>query len=599
MKIIARIFAGGSIFSLITANALHAQVNATPMIREKLHVKAILKEDSPIYRSASTSSEAVEKVEQFSFLFVFEPSVAASDFYYVGKEPRRALGWIPQSRVTLWDHRECIKFTPLYDRLPAKVYANFEDLKASLTLGPMTRAQGLAEEPDGISNRQFAMLLPVLSRRIAGAGNGALEIAYVSANLPQQMVNANAGTNHSANSPAMNYLDILFVLDTTISMSPYIAPTKEILDRITQKVIGMREGGVRVGLLSYRDKGDAEFVTNWYSLMTANLKDVQTILREQVRVGAGNLDVSEAMFDGLYTGITETNWFKGSGLRVIILVGDASGHPVGHVNNPHRYTLDKMIETAAANSVRIISLKIVSKFADDNKIHEEQLQKLAEGRTSGDRGSYLQVNISDTMEQNYVEQVASSVETEIARLLRLIDVTQKRMPVSTLGRGDRAIILKNISRSASSAEPQFSTGWLSEKNVENKLQVKPYVFMGREEMVLILFYMNLALTSVTTPTQKVFDSIAPVVQAQTGEQLLPGQTVQDHYEKRLGLPLRSRMLAFTLEEISSWSEIRRAELVEYINKQKKLLETHNGDPSLWFTTSVGFTYTFVPLDYFP
>lgn len=599
MKIIARIFVGGIIFSLITASALCAQINATPMIRDKLHVKAILKEDSPIYRAASTSSEAVEKVEQFSFLFVFEPSVAASDFYYVGKEPRRALGWIPQSRVTLWDHRECIKFTPLYDRLPAKVYANFEDLKTSLTSGPMARVQGLAEEPDGISNRQFAMLLPVLSRRIAGAGNGALEVAYVSANLPQPMINPNAGTNHVANSSAMNYLDILFVLDTTISMSPYIAPTKEILDRITQKVIGMREGGVRVGLLSYRDKGDAEFVTKWYSPMTANLSDVQTILREQVRVGAGNLDVSEAMFDGLHTGITETNWFKGAGLRVIILVGDASGHPVGHVNNPHRYTLDKMIEAAAANAVRIISLKIVSKFADDNKIHEEQLQKLAEGRTSGDRGSYLQVNISGTMAQDYVEQVASSVETEIARLLRLIDVAQKRMPVSTLGRGDRAIILKNISRSAGSAEPQFSTGWLSEKNVENKLQVKPYVFMGRDELELTLFYMNVAQTSIVNPSDLIVKTMASNIAAQTGEQLLPGQTLQEHYEKRLALPLRSRMLAFSLEEISSWSESRRVELVEYVRNQKKLLEEHNGNPNLWFTTTGGFSYTFVPLDYFP
>jgi hypothetical protein len=602
MNVIVRIFAFGIIFSLAAVSPLQAQSNAEPLIRNNLQVKAILKENSPIYQSASTSSSVVEEAKQFSFFFVFQPGIAANDFYYVGKEPRRALGWIQKPRVMLWDHRECVKFTPIVDRMPARVYGSLDAVKTSLEYGSASRVQGIAEEPEDIANQQFAMLLPVLSRRALGAGNGALEVAFLSANLPESMVQPNPGSNHNYASSGTNYLDILFVLDTTVSMSPYIDGTKEIIDRITQKISEMREGGVKVGLLCYRDNDDKEYVTKWFSPLTTNLRSVQDMLKNQVRVGVNNRNVSEAVFDGLYTGITETRWSAAeSGLHVIILVGDASGHRVGDIDNPHNYTVEQMVETASdkKNRVRIIAMKIVSRFEDDNQIHEEQLKKLAQGKTSADQGSFIRVNISNSMAQDYIERVASAVEVEINRLMRVIDVSRGRLDVINIDRSERAIILKNIVRNTGSSLPQFSSGWIAEKNANDKLQVKPYVFMSRDEMVLTLFYMNVALTMATTPTEMVSKSMTTALAAQTGEQMIQGQTLQEHYEKRLGLPVRSRMLAFTLEEIASWSESRRAQLVEYIRNQKKLLEDHSGNPALWFTTGGGFTYTFVPLDYFP
>jgi len=42
-----------------------------PVVRNNLRVKAILKEDSPIYSKPSTSSSSIDNGKQYSIVFVF------------------------------------------------------------------------------------------------------------------------------------------------------------------------------------------------------------------------------------------------------------------------------------------------------------------------------------------------------------------------------------------------------------------------------------------------------------------------------------------------------------------------------------------------
>ncbi|MBI3336312.1 VWA domain-containing protein [Candidatus Peregrinibacteria bacterium] len=573
-----------------------------PLIRNNLQVKAILKEESPIYSEPSTRSKEVDKANQFSILFVFQPDSSSgmtqNGFYRVGKGPRQTIGWIHESRVELWDHRECVRFTPLSGREPTQVYGSLSDLKAALRLGNPSGVKPIASEPGETSELPFAMLLPVLSKQTVSVGSQvhtALEIAYLANETGSQR--GSAGRNPSPQTP---YLDILFVMDTTLSMRPYIEKTKDIIDEIARKALGMREGGVRIGLRCYRDYGDPDYVTQSFSDLTPDFRTVKRILDREVHAGPNTVGIPEAVFDGLYAGITETNWSEGTGLRVIVLVGDASSNPVGDPNNPNHYDEAKLVALASQNRVRIIALKIVSHFDSDNLIHKNQLKTVAQGKEAGDRGSYHEIEISPSMTSTYVEQVASEVEVEIALMAKLIEAQKDSNPLDDLSRSERAIILKNLLPTKHRlAPPEFSNGWISDRNPHGELQTKPYVFLSFDDLELTLFYMRAAMTLASTTTSQAVTALLVTISSETGEELEKERPIKAQYEKRLGLPFPGQTLAFTLDEILAWGESRRNDLTENINRKIKLLETHKADPSVWYTTEGIFKYTFVPLDYFP
>jgi hypothetical protein len=576
--------------------------SAVPLIRNNLKVKLIVKEDSPVYTDPSTRSGKAMNANQFSILFVFESGsgsgITKNGFYRVGKSPTNAIGWIHESQAVLWDHRECVRFTPMHGRQPTKVYQNIGDLRKALQ--GRGSVQPIAEEPGDTSAMQFAMLLPVLDKYTVNVGSrvhNALEVAYL-ANDTGTETTGYTGRTRYRGTPTP-YLDILFVIDTTLSMRPYIEKTKVIVDEIARRAIGMREGGVRLGLRCYRDYGDPEYVTESFSELTNNFREVKRILTEEVRAGPNTMGIPEAVFDGLYAGITETNWSDESGLRVIILVGDASSHPVGDINNPKGYTESKLTALASEQRVRVITLKIISKYDEDNLIHEAQLKQLAQGREEGDQGSYFEIEVSPLMTSAYVSRVASAVEVEIARMAKLIEVTKDPSKIAMVPDSERAIILKNLVPAKSSSEPEFADGWLSERDATGKLQVKPYVFLSFDDLDLTLYYLNATMTLAETTTTKTVTAMLTTISTKTGEELDKNVSLRAQYEKRLGLPFQTKTLEVSLDDLLAWNESRRNNLAQKIKQKIKLLERHRDDPESWYTTDGKFRYTFVPLDYFP
>ena len=132
-------------------------------------------------------------------------------------------------------------------------------------------------------------------------------------------------------------IDAVFVLDTTGSMSGLIEGAKQKIWSIADQMAGGHPSPqIRIGLVAYRDRGDA-YVTQRFDL-TSDLDAVYGRLM-QLQAGGGG-DTPESVNQALYEAVHQMSWSRGAGAyRAIFLVGDAPPHMDYAGDVPYAQTL--------------------------------------------------------------------------------------------------------------------------------------------------------------------------------------------------------------------------------------------------------------------
>jgi len=146
-------------------------------------------------------------------------------------------------------------------------------------------------------------------------------VAAVFAPLSQLSAHDAVAPSHRLARPRM---EVVFVLDTTGSMSGMIAGAKQKIWAIANKLKSARPTPeIRFGLVGYRDRRDA-YVTRVFGL-TGNLDDVYTNLYAFEAQGGG--DEPESVNEALHRAVRDLQWSTDPEvLRVVFLVGDARPH---------------------------------------------------------------------------------------------------------------------------------------------------------------------------------------------------------------------------------------------------------------------------------
>jgi Mg-chelatase subunit ChlD len=115
-------------------------------------------------------------------------------------------------------------------------------------------------------------------------------------------------------------IDVVFVLDTTGSMSEEIEGVKSTLKTVLSKLD--QDVKIRVGLVEYKDQGD-EFVTKTYAL-TSDIKSLSTTIAKLSADGGG--DTPEDVNSGLSVAVGQMQWSDKATARLAFLIADAPPH---------------------------------------------------------------------------------------------------------------------------------------------------------------------------------------------------------------------------------------------------------------------------------
>ncbi len=138
-----------------------------------------------------------------------------------------------------------------------------------------------------------------------------------------QKVQAKQATNHV--DPGQNHrIEVVFVLDTTSSMSGLIQAAKEKIWSIATSMASAQENpDIKMGLVAFRDRGDA-YITRVFDL-SDDLDSMYSSLMDFRAQGGG--DGPESVNQALYDSINKVSWSQDSNVyKVVFLVGDAPPH---------------------------------------------------------------------------------------------------------------------------------------------------------------------------------------------------------------------------------------------------------------------------------
>jgi Mg-chelatase subunit ChlD len=177
--------------------------------------------------------------------------------------------------------------------------------------------------------------------------------------------------SEAAQPTAKPVVDVVFVLDSTGSMGELIAGAKEKIWSIANGIVGQKPTPtVRIGLLSYRDRGDA-YVTKMFDLT----EDIDTVFRNlrSFEAGGGG-DGPESVNQALDEAVNKMAWTASKqATKIIFLVGDFPPHM--NYKDDTKYPVT--CQTAAKSNIIINTVQCGSE-ATTTPVWQE-IAKLAEG----------------------------------------------------------------------------------------------------------------------------------------------------------------------------------------------------------------------------
>ncbi|MAE68012.1 MAG: hypothetical protein CMJ18_27490 [Phycisphaeraceae bacterium] len=358
-------------------------------------MKVIARRATAIHANPVKGGAARAKARMFDFYYVVDPGMdgdlTRNGYYRVAGGFGRddILGWVRANDMILWPHRTALRLRNTSDRDRARIYATRRDLEnAFASTNRPPAPSGL--EPD---RRGIEGMMPVLARfrlKISGVETAGYRVAYRQGSQarPTPVGRARSG------------LDVVFVVDTTNSMGPFIHVIRRAVARVADLVSA--ETPVRFGLVAYRDV-IADPGPDWYvRRMVCDLRtgaDHRAFLRRLATVRAAlcdSEDAAEEVLGGLQLAVDEAGWDP-SAAKHIVLVGDASAQTTRRGSkNPCRLGVQDVLTGAQPidspqRQIAVHAVRVISAHPEDHVRCEQHFRELAAGTSIS--GRYLEFDV--------------------------------------------------------------------------------------------------------------------------------------------------------------------------------------------------------------
>lgn len=539
----------------------------------------------------------------------------------------RTEGWVREERTIPWRQTMVLAFNSPAGReramffrdaeLPRRMWldtsgggAEAQRLRQAATAGQEGPVIALEPENAVDITRQF-YLLPILSaRRIENELTQRarlLEVISAPAEAPRP----------PPPDPSLlrNFRGaVVFVIDTTISMGPYIDRTREAVKRVIDRIrdTAVRDN-FRFGIVAFRDHlgGDPrlEYVTRMVSAPEmAQAPDVILQRLGGVREAtASNEDFDEDSLAGVKLALDEVPW-RDFGGRFIVLITDAGARDASDPLSQSRLGPEevRLLAASEAKQVAIAAIHLRTPAGRNNHARaERQYRELT--RTASAGSLYYPVPDGDvTQFGQTVDVLADALLGEVARTVGR-PIGGIRPPQSAVERQvaqqaevlGTAMRLSYLGRATQQAAPDVVRSFVLDEEWrpdDPRPEQKP---LG----VRVLLTRNQLSDLATT--------MRGIIEAQAANRLSPenffervrgvtASTMRDPRRmaefQRLGgafgeylddLPYQSQVMEITPESWINGGAARRSEVVNALDAKLRLYEEYNRQPSLWVSFDGG------------
>ncbi len=539
-------------------------------------------------------------------------------------------GFIESSCAVPWKSQTALMFTNPAGRDRAAIFDSQDALnkiadvndhgKSAAALNKELESKGsaanvIAREPETyVDYKKQFYLLPITNFEEVMLQDGAyareLEIASISKDGAQKL-------NNSAQDPGKIKAfkaAIVFVIDSSISMQPYIDRTKEAVNTVYKRLEKEHlQNSVQFGLVSFRSSIKAVPGLEYTSKLYVKPGEVSsaTDFAKKVR-DLGQAKVSSAVFDedsyaGVNDALSKIKWSEYGG-RYIVLVTDAGA--IGGADKLSSTGLDskELRLEAQHQGAALYALHLLTpsgKKAGDHDKAKSQYEDLTYNDVVG-KSLYYPVEAGDVNAfGNMVDKLASSIASQVK-----MAAEGKVSAGSAQSQKDDAMIkdtallghamaLAYLGSVNGTSAPDFFKGWILDRDLatHNKATATPVVLMTKSELSDLKEVTQRVLEAANRGLLSPDDMFSQLRSAAAAMGRDPSALKSDKSLKlsQMGLlgeylddlPYKSRIQELDEESWSAMGADEQNRLIEDLEQKLKFYQNCNDDTDRWVKLADG------------
>ena len=471
------------------------------------------------------------KVPAFSQYYVYEAGVdsTGTPVLTVGPDATGTIsGQLDATCTVPWKQQLALLFTNSAQRYRALIFDEESALDAiidtpdgaeqyralydQITVGNVADHVISIEPGEYVDYQQNFYLLPILNSVESMYPDGSYvykhEIASITAPEAKNVTTAQGAAPSKKSAPGEPALvgfksAVVFVIDSSISMQPYIDRTKKAINSIYQSIEASNLGSsVNFGIVSFRADTrkvpGLEYTAKMY-LRPGEATDAASFNQkvaalEQATVSSAQFD--EDAYAGINLALQDINWNEYGG-RYIVLITDAGAIDGSDAQSTTGLDANALRLEAEHYGAAIYTLHLLTASGARNHNHEharEQYELLSYNSILG-KPLYYPVNAGsveafgsmvDTLARSLTAQVqlASSGQMAAGSSLSAQPKTQEATIESDSNALGLAMQLAYLGRVQGTKSPDFLQGWMAERDVvdHNKVVCTPIVLVNRNQL---------------------------------------------------------------------------------------------------------------------
>jgi serine/threonine-protein kinase PpkA len=635
--ILAFLFTPGAAFS--------AEESRRPELmpgKTSLYQRLVSHPGAKLYDSAADNASVVnEQVKTFTAFYVYSRQ---GNRVEVGVSDSKADGWLDADKTTVWPQAITMVFTDRMGRMPTLFFRNHDDLVNTCVDEQLPEKLKqfsefinkkedvpadypvIAAEPSdtAVSKKNF-YLLPVLSVDTQFEKDKLLllEVACLDPGLNGQE-DTGSGNQGGAVPPEDSVLrsGFVFVIDTTISMKPYIDQTTKLVraiydeleknphgDKFAFAVVAFRSDLGKSPKLGYTTQVVCDFKT------VKQRNEIEEALAQVEEATVSTHAFTEDSFAGVKAAVDSLNWEQ-FGSRIMLLITDAGPLRENDPTSQTGFSPGVLAEYLKSKSIYLTTVHLKTPAGKSD--HASAAKAYIELSTRDDtNASYIPIEASTpargaeefdavtrSLAQGYSKLLTATAE---GRLLPPPDKTaipdkKKLTPEEEAARiaeaTGYAMQLQFLGTSKGARAPNVVNAWIAEADLERLvadpqaqpvLAAVPAVLMTKTQLSQLRQQINLIYDHarggiIKGDEKNFFQSLISEVAGTTRGNYKPGQNLAATGilgEFLEGLPYVSNVMAMTQEDWNDMSTGRRKQFLDHLSARIALYDEYDKDNTNW------------------
>ena len=634
----------------------------------ELPLRVLTRPGATLYQDREGTTVLQSNLPTFRSFFVYtrpagEELGSGRGWYEVGTDDKgKIAGWMKAADLFEWKQTMCLAYTNPEGRHPVLMFDDEEYLSTLAGMSEDKRTEEVAgfykaidesaaqgkplptdfpivsmEPKMAVGEKDSFTLLPILehsaitiddreARLLSIAAVNSAAKDRVQSDIRQNTeVLKQVSTSSESKAKKLEDMkfDVVWVIDTTKSMGPYIDKAREVMKGVSEAVAtnpGL-SGKIAFGAWAYRDSSEVaglEYVTRNFTPGLLPIDQFLPIMEQIQETSVDSQTFDEDVFSGVNDAINKTAW-RPDALRIIILVGDAPGHEAGHKWNASGMDPQTLRALASEKNIMIYALHLNPPNAKKyNRVAARQFKTLSRNAGS-DKPFYWGISSEDVSAFGLTTQELAEIVTMFAedaeKAFRESQLAAQETAATPEPKPEAASAVANtptradIMRSLRAAAvewlgaregveaPRDIEAWVVDKDLQDtthqSLEVRLLLSKAQlDALSTLLKDVLMAGAQNQVSGEDFFSSLqaASAVAARDPDMLKEAETLgksglaPSFLE---GLPYKSQLMSMNNELWASWGPDEQDAFLNNLEAKIRAYQAIHDDTSLWFPLNEG------------